>query len=468
MERKFYPENFERFLKSHTDQFKMTPSKKVWHGIYNDLHPGRRWPSVAMSIVFIFTLVIIGHLNTNNGDKSLHPITTLQTSDQQPLKNAVTYKQQNQVANQEANNIVANPSTKNIIKESDETTNGPLLSVIKENNSSLNNQEHLVLPANKLTSISESDQTKNNFPHKNQNDITPTSRQDNISTSIPPDAREKESIHTTNTTPEPKANGDIKEIEKTKEISTSIQETITHITPEASAANISKPKRINHLTWTYYVSPSISYRSISDDNISNAVTHKSIMGYEGGVSLSFKLYKKLQFTTGLQLNYSGYNIRAYNTHPIVASLVLNSDGAGQQQVYYTMSHYGNKKGTEFITLKNYNLQASLPVGVQFAFAGNDNIKFNAAATLQPSYSMASNAYMLSDDKRNYLTNPSLYRKWNMNTSFAAYVSFSSNSFNWQIGPQVRYQLLSTYSNRYPAKENLVNYGIRIAVSKTSK
>jgi len=68
MERKFYPENFENFLKGHADQFKLTPSKKVWHGIYNDIHPGRRWPSIAMSMVFLFTLVIIGHLNTNNGN----------------------------------------------------------------------------------------------------------------------------------------------------------------------------------------------------------------------------------------------------------------------------------------------------------------------------------------------------------------------------------------------------------------
>src|SRR6478672_5090347 len=70
MERKFYPENFEAFLKGHADQFKLTPSKKVWHGIYNDLHPGRRWPSVAMSMVLLFTLVTIGHLNTNNGHTS--------------------------------------------------------------------------------------------------------------------------------------------------------------------------------------------------------------------------------------------------------------------------------------------------------------------------------------------------------------------------------------------------------------
>ena len=70
MERKFYTDNFERLLREHVDQFKMTPSKKVWHGIYNNMHPGRRWPSIAMTLVFLFTLVIVGHLNTNNGYKN--------------------------------------------------------------------------------------------------------------------------------------------------------------------------------------------------------------------------------------------------------------------------------------------------------------------------------------------------------------------------------------------------------------
>ena len=58
--------DFEQSLKEHADKFQMIPSKKVWHGIYNDLHPGKRWPSVTMSLLLIFTLVVIGHLNTNN------------------------------------------------------------------------------------------------------------------------------------------------------------------------------------------------------------------------------------------------------------------------------------------------------------------------------------------------------------------------------------------------------------------
>src|SRR5437868_4410541 len=63
MERKFYTNDFEELLKENADQFKMSPSKKVWHGIYNDIHPGTRWPSIAMSLLFVFTLIVVGYWN---------------------------------------------------------------------------------------------------------------------------------------------------------------------------------------------------------------------------------------------------------------------------------------------------------------------------------------------------------------------------------------------------------------------
>ena len=66
MERRFFINDFEQSLKEHVDQFQMTPSKKVLHGIYNNLHPGKRWPSVTMSLILIFSLVFIGHLNTSH------------------------------------------------------------------------------------------------------------------------------------------------------------------------------------------------------------------------------------------------------------------------------------------------------------------------------------------------------------------------------------------------------------------
>lgn len=63
MERKFYTDNFEQLLKEKSDEFRMYPSKRVWHSIYNDLHPGRKWPSIAVSMVLIFALLMTGYWN---------------------------------------------------------------------------------------------------------------------------------------------------------------------------------------------------------------------------------------------------------------------------------------------------------------------------------------------------------------------------------------------------------------------
>lgn len=457
MERKFYSENFEKFLKGYADQFKMSPSKKVWHGIYNDLHPGRRWPSVAMSMVFIFTLVIIGHLNTNNGHNTpLYDLTSLHSSNLiKPIRTSEAVKQSDTKSIVNGDN-----STSNIAGDNDPVNSTLQLSVIKNIQPSSNTTAYL-LNINESKSNNAVLENKNESPSsdKIENNVTKTSYSDDPVTKSSQDLSEVksegESVNTTTSN-------------INKEISSPVKETSSNIPAQVNAANIHKPRRINNVTWTYYVTPSFSYRHLSDDKINNSVIHKARIGYEAGTEMSFNILKKLQFTTGLQLNYSGYNIKANNVHPIIATLILNSETQGQYNVYSTMSHYGNSTGTEFTRLKNYSLQASLPIGLQYVFAANDNIKFSAAAAFQPSFIIASQAYLLSTDKKNYLTAPDLFRKWNMNTSFTTYVSFTSNSFNWQIGPQMRYQLLSTYSKRYQDKEHLINYGIRVGISKISK
>jgi hypothetical protein len=66
MERRFDMMDFEQSLKEQVDQLRMVPSKKVWNGIYNNLHPGSNWPSLTMAFLFLFTFFGIGHLNNNN------------------------------------------------------------------------------------------------------------------------------------------------------------------------------------------------------------------------------------------------------------------------------------------------------------------------------------------------------------------------------------------------------------------
>ncbi|MEP7107485.1 MAG: hypothetical protein ABI760_05870, partial [Ferruginibacter sp.] len=66
MDRNFHTDDFERLLRERSNEFRMYPSKRIWHSIYNNIHPGRKWPSVAMSITLISALLFMGYLNTKN------------------------------------------------------------------------------------------------------------------------------------------------------------------------------------------------------------------------------------------------------------------------------------------------------------------------------------------------------------------------------------------------------------------
>lgn len=78
-------ESFEKFIQQQADEFKMYPSKRVWYSIYNNIHPGRKWPSISMCIMLLSTLLIIGYLNTKN-----NKITTEISSVAQNRNNTLT------------------------------------------------------------------------------------------------------------------------------------------------------------------------------------------------------------------------------------------------------------------------------------------------------------------------------------------------------------------------------------------
>src|ERR1700761_5846640 len=65
MDRKLYMDSFERLLKEKSDEFRMYPTKRTWHSIYNNIYPGRKWPSATISILLLCFLPFIGFLNTS-------------------------------------------------------------------------------------------------------------------------------------------------------------------------------------------------------------------------------------------------------------------------------------------------------------------------------------------------------------------------------------------------------------------
>ncbi|MEP6514336.1 MAG: hypothetical protein ABJA79_10725 [Parafilimonas sp.] len=56
----------------------------------------------------------------------------------------------------------------------------------------------------------------------------------------------------------------------------------------------------------------------------------------------------------------------------------------------------------------------------------------------------------------------------MNSNLETYFGYTRGGYWWQIGPQFRYQLLPSLTNKYPIKKYLLNYGLKAGVAKSLK
>lgn len=238
--------------------------------------------------------------------------------------------------------------------------------------------------------------------------------------------------------------------------------------------------------WQIFVSPTINYRSLSGGDFGTAksivqnvpvalfhsgsakdyVDHDPALGFEVGGNLLYRVTRKLTLRMGLQFNFSRYTIKAYTSNPQQATIALSSYyGYYMDSItnYSSIRNFGGKKQQ---TLNNDYYTLSAPIGLEWRILGDGRLQWSVAATIQPTYLLNRNAYLLTTDYTNYTKEPSLFRKWNVNGGLETFLSYKIGSIRWQIGPEFRYQLFSTYSSRYPISENLKGYGLKIGITKT--
>jgi hypothetical protein len=130
----------------------------------------------------------------------------------------------------------------------------------------------------------------------------------------------------------------------------------------------------------------------------------------------------------------------------------------------TVSNYRNFNGAQTDWLQNFYFQVSTPIGAEIKLHGTEKMYVGAATTIQPTYVLGDRAYLITADYKNYAQVPWLMRRGNVNTSLETFVAYSTGKVNWQVGPQVRYQLLSSFVNKYPVKENLFDFGLKVGIS----
>src|SRR4030095_11734879 len=455
MESNFSNRDFEQFIKQNADQYRMFPSEKVWSGINSVLHTRRKWYGLWLGE---FLLLFVG------------TVTWVMTSDSS--------------GNKSSNTPLIEKTNPTLPNTSSTLSNGP--SIAPESNR-LYVLERPAVSENEMGGLPEAL-------------ITPE-----LAGPITDDIRNA-SEASTNVEKENVAFIDRPHIENNPFISEAVpsfvlqdkidimdlpaprnQEKLSHATTTVpnyftieNVVNAYQYKKVpKKISWQLVVTPTVSYRKLSLNNsfdnlaasnypfayrsdVNSFVTHKPDVGLQVGIAGRYPISKSVNVRGGFQFNINRYDIKAYASNSEIVTIDLNGS-AGNNSIS-TWTNYRNYNGYGPDWLKNFYFSFSLPIGAELKLFGNDKTNFGVASTLQPTYMLSDDAYLITTDYKNYAEVPRLIRHVNLNTSFEAFVNYTSRGTKWQIGPQVRYQLLSSFQNKYPVKENLFDFGVKLGVT----
>lgn len=470
MERNLNNGDFERLLKQNADQYRMYPSEKVWNNIHSNLHTRRRWFLLGFALFLLSGSLVTYTIISESSIVTLpHNNTVAKTSPQQSNDNKT----------------FADPSAFIKVPEI-ETGNG--MSTVN-NPLSLSSAPVLTESGNEIPSSTpeiENQDILNNFvstdlsgEKSNTSLVESKSSTQPVEISYSDESTDQNGYYTglmySNNTP----------------LHLSVPDKNIHISDDLpqspwtieSVINSFKNRLRKKISFQLFFTPTTSYRKLSENksflrnssaintpanyaaligNVNNEVTHKPDLGFELGVDGRYSLTKNLKIRAGIQFNVTRYDIKAFNYHAEQATITLNQGPRGVDSVSAWTS-YRNDNGYKQDWLKNLYFQVSMPIGAEIKLLGNDKIQVGISSAIQPTYILGERSYLISSDYKNYARVPWLIRRWNVNTNVETYISYNTGKLKWQVGPQFRYQLLSSFKDKYPVKENLFDFGLKIGI-----
>lgn len=236
------------------------------------------------------------------------------------------------------------------------------------------------------------------------------------------------------------------------------------------------------------LSPTVSYRSMGGSDVgadklyplgvngippggpNNYIDHRPGFGFDASGSILYRLTRNLSVKGGLQFNFTRFPIKAYQdngANGTAATTTLQSPyGIMMDSISSTGMPMARSGKQTSVTVYNDYYQLSAPVGFELRVLGNEQLQFNLAATIAPSYLLNSSSYMLSSGYTRYDKSPAMYRRLNFYASAEAFLSYRVGNIRWQIGPEFRYQLLSSYTSKAGISEYLKSYGLKIGITKS--
>ncbi len=471
MEDNFNNRDFEQFVKQNADQYRMFPSEKVWKNIHHALHTRRRWYGLALFVLLltagIVTWVMLSPSVRSNGSLSYNPAAVSQSklTEKTITKTPILIAADKPADNKSHFITTADNLNENLF------ISVPASSLTDNNNNEKNEISAAFQNINEPVIVTPSVQVelpakpalvynKQTIPIKQQ---AVNNNSDLVKSSVPLISENKN------------ADKNVPEINPVAE-----KRDIYPLSIESVVNSYKHQRTGKKLSWEAFITPTISYRRLSENktfvnsaqattnyytsvaDINSLVTHKPDIGMQFGFNAGYPLTKSLKILAGIQFNVSKYDIRVSYSTGDVATIALNT-GGGANSVSTISNYRNNSNGSRADWLRNYYFSASVPVGVELKLSGNSKTQLGVIGTVQPSYILSDRAYLLSTDYKNYAQVPSLTRKWNMSTSFEIYAGVSTGNINWRIGPQVRYQLKSSYVAKYPFKEHLFDFGLKLGV-----
>jgi hypothetical protein len=433
MERNSTNENFEQFLRQNADDFRIHPSQKVWDGISENLAKRKRRFYFGL-LTLLISSSVIGYTVL---DFSFNKMATGTTPVTAPVINNTTASKQS----------IEPASKKPYISL------GVLASVTKASKTKTVAANDLIAANNSLMGETP---VNNSFSNSmaTQKETRTVDLLSTSSSNFLGGLSANKNLFDLNSLPSIYSEEIIKPRRKASKF-----EMMFFFTPTVSYRNLSENK--SYLRSASLIGVPYNYAALYDVN--NAVTHRPNIGLELGATTKYALTKNVKLRAGLQFNINRYDIKAFKYTPERATIALNN-GSSRLQTVTTSSSYRNFNGGETDWLQNFYLQLSTPIGAEVKLHGSDKMYIGVASTVQPTYVLGDRAYLITADYKNYAQVPWLIRRWNVNTNLETFVAYSTGKLKWQVGPQVRYQLLSSFVNEYPVKENLFDFGLKVGIS----
>ncbi len=491
MSNPLHTNDLETFLQKQADSHRMYPADKIWRNIQKEIHGEGRWPALTFVSIFIISALVVCTLMVKPEER-LHKNTIVYSTQKEevavsrtkqstkdaiaaaPVQYAYTEAITQQTLQQVSKDIIA--------RNEKQTTLQPLAitqtSLFLIENKPAQTINETTLAAAKTAARQETaqliliDAAQNNRFAEAANLFAvakPVSNYFSSAALLNVDAQKQPAY-------------DLSSFYNIDDIWRNF--------PLPLKASDVLRRKLSHLTFELYVTPSVDYRELNGANGKAARSYAAIgatgnyqlnenrsakhlpaLGAEIGFALGYKLSNALTLKGGLQFNMRAYGVRTFGTQFNNTS----SDARTTNTVNNALpdnntddASAGAVSGTQAQLYYNRYYQIAAPIGIDWRIFTSDNgrLTVHTAIAAQPTYTFDRPSFLISTEPKSFVDGSSILRNWNLNSAGEAYVSYKIGGFRWQIGPQIRYQHLSSFSNSYPIREHLIDYGVKIGFIKS--